>query len=141
MQTLQVLTLVLSATLPMYVSRKLLLQQGSITNFTGTFDPSQMIIVESFFILVPLLVYLSRFAFANGRRFREISFLLGGITYPLYLLHWKIGDTIISRYQEYTKVTPLSISFAAGLIGVSYFLSVYELPVRKFLKAKIETIL
>ncbi len=131
-------TLVASAILPIYISACLRAQQGQITNFTGSFDLDEMLIIESFFVIVPLLVFASRFPFANKKRFSKVSFMLGGITYPLYLLHWTIGITIISHYSVYGKISPLSIVVASFLILVSYLLSVYELPVRKYLKTKIE---
>lgn len=130
-------TLISSSLLPLYISNRLRDQQGVITNFTGSFEPNEMIIIELFFVLIPLVVYLARYSFFNTKKFTKICFILGGITYPLYLLHWKIGDTIISQYHEYTKVTILSVSVAVILVIVSYFLSTYELPVRKFLKEKI----
>lgn len=140
-QSVYMITLAVSSVLPIYISKKLLSQQGTISNFTGSFNTSQMFIVESFFIFIPLIIYLSRFQFTKYKNFSAICFVLGGITYPLYLLHWKIGDTIISQYQEYTKITALSITVAIGLIVVSYFLSVYELPVRRYLKERIEKII
>jgi peptidoglycan/LPS O-acetylase OafA/YrhL len=127
--------LLFAAVMPLYVSSSLLAQQGTITNFTGSFDSGEMRIVESFFIIVPLFVFGSYFF--QSKRFKDICFLLGGITYPLYLLHWKIGKTILSPYTDYGKVTTLSILFAIVLIAFSYWLSVVDLRVRKVLKAKI----
>jgi peptidoglycan/LPS O-acetylase OafA/YrhL len=134
-------TLTGAALLPIYVSKKLLEQKDTITNFTGSFGHTELLIVESFFIIIPLVVLLSSFSFANGKRFSKIAFALGGITYPLYLLHWKIGKTFLSQYQEYETITPLSVAFALLLVGFSYILSVYELPIRKYLKKTFENFL
>ncbi|MCF7898675.1 MAG: hypothetical protein K9L31_01860, partial [Candidatus Pacebacteria bacterium] len=137
-KTVYLTTLFASAIMPLYVSASLIAQKETITNFTGSFNWDEMMIVESFFIVIPLIVYMSLFSFAKTKKFANWCFILGGITYPLYLLHWTIGKTIISKYEEYTTISILSISVAVGLVVVSYFLSVYELPVRKLLKKKIE---
>ena len=137
---LYVSTIIISAIMPIYVSDRLRVQleAGTITNFTGSFNLDELMIVESFFIVFPIFVLLSYATFAKGKTFSKICFILGGITYPLYLLHWKIGDTIISKHTgEYGSVTIFSILFLVILIIVSFLLSLFDLKMRKFLKAKI----
>ena len=130
-------TLIASALLPVYVSAKLRAQQGTISNFTASFEPDEMIIVELFFILMPLAVYLSYFSFAKAKTFSKVCFILGGITYPLYLLHWKIGDTVITANgYTYGEVNYFSVAIATLIFAVSYVLSAYDLTLRKFLKRK-----
>ena len=124
-----------SAVLPLYVSASLIAQKDTITNFTGSFDLTEMKIVESFFIIVPLFVYGSYYF--QSKSFTKVALALGGITYPLYLLHWTIGKTILSPHTKYGTVTKLSVVFAIILVAVSYLLSVLELPVRKMLKKKL----
>jgi peptidoglycan/LPS O-acetylase OafA/YrhL len=129
--------LVAAALMPIYVSDRLRAQKDTISNFTGSFDYDELIIVELLFILIPAVVYFSKFSFAKNKTFTKISFALGAITYPLYLLHWKIGDTIITKYAHtYGKVTLLSSCVALCLIIISYYISLYELRVRKYLKKR-----
>lgn len=129
-------TLITSALLPIYVSAKLRAQQGTIFNFTGSFEPDEMIIVELFFILMPLAVYFSYFSFAKAKTFSKVCFILGGITYPLYLLHWKIGDTVITANgYTYGEVNYFSVAIATLIFAVSYVLSVYDLSLRKKMKS------
>ena len=131
--------LIISSLLPLYISAKLRAQQGMITNFTGSFDSGEMRVVLSFFVIVPVVVYLSRFSFAKTKKISSICFTLGGITYPLYLLHWKIGNLVISHSEyKYGSVNVMSVSFAVLLVVIAYYLSVYELSVRKYLKLKID---
>lgn len=128
-------TLLAAALLPLYISAKLRAQTGSITNFTGSFEPDEMLIVESFFLLIPLAVYFSYYPFAKAKSFSKICLMLGGITYPLYLLHWKIGETVISANGYiYGEVTYFSIGVAILITLISYVLSVYDITLRKYLK-------
>lgn len=125
--------------MPVYVSGKLQGQKETITNFTGSFDKGELVIVEALFAVMFLGVFLSRFSFAKNKVFAKIAFVLGGITYPLYLLHWKIGNTVITQYNNaYGTVTYFSIAIAVLLIAAAYVISIYDLPLRKALKQKLE---
>ncbi len=128
--------------MPIYISSKLQDQKETITNFTGSFDKGELVIVEVLFTVMFLGVFLSRFDFATNKCFAKIALTLGSITYPLYLLHWKIGDTIISHYNNaYGVITNFSIAVAVLIIIVSYFISIYDIPLRKSIKKKIEKFL
>lgn len=132
------LTLVSSALMPIYVSEKLLAQKDTISNFTGSFDPSELFIVESFFIVIPIVIFLSYLPFARKENVKKICFILGGITYPLYLLHWKIGDTIISHYgYHYGTVNVFSVCVAGAIFILATTLSLYDFKIRTFLKKKL----
>lgn len=131
-------TLACAALMPLYVSDAIRAQIGVITNITGSFDPDELMVIESFFIMFPLIVYLCTFNFAKNKTFGKVCFILGGITYPLYLLHWKIGYTLITSHgDKYGSVTTFSVFVAMLLIVVSLVLSLYEVKVRKFLKNKL----
>lgn len=139
-KVLYISTLIASAIMPIYVSDRLMVQlkAGTITNFTGSFSPNELIIVESFFIVFPLFVFLSFLSFTKNKTFVKFCFILGGITYPLYLLHWKVGDTIITHYgYNYGELNKFSVFIAIIIFLVSYLLSVFDLRLRKFLRKKI----
>jgi len=90
-----------------------------------------------FFITVPVLVYLSAYI----KNTRTISFfaILGGITYPLYLLHQKIGnailDFVITHYDRISW-SNLSIGFEAFIIVVAYFVYLQDKKMRSWLREK-----
>lgn len=129
--------LLAAASMPFYISDSLRAQAGHIANMTGSFEGNEIFIIASFFLVIPVAVYFSYSQFARGKRFAKICHILGGITYPLYLLHWKIGSTIIPHFGvEYGKVTLVSVIFAIALLAFSWLLSSYELDVRKYLKQK-----
>src|SRR3989339_257892 len=75
-----------------------------------------------FFTSVPILVYLS--VFIKNARVIHFFAILGGITYPLYLLHQKIGNAIlnfiIARYDKISW-SNLSIGFEVIIIIIAYF--------------------
>ena len=124
--------------MPVYVSSKLQGQKETITNFTGSFDHNELVIVLALFPIMFLGVFLSKFDFAKNKRFAKIAFILGGITYPLYLLHWKIGETITSHFgHHYGTMSYFSIGIAVLIFIVALVLSLYDIKLRKFLKFKI----
>jgi peptidoglycan/LPS O-acetylase OafA/YrhL len=127
-----------AALMPLYISDKLRLQKDTISNFTGSFNPDEMIIVELFFLLIPLAVYFSYNShIKSNKTFTKIALVLGGITYPLYLLHWKIGETLIRAYGfTYGEISYFSVGVALLIVFVSYCFSVYDLSLRKYLKKK-----
>ena len=91
-----------------------------------------------FFIVVPLLVYLST-RVKNPRVIYTLS-VLGGITYPLYLLHQKIGNAIMnSVIAHYDKISwaNLSISFEVVIVVIAYFVYLQDKKLRMWLKEKL----
>ncbi len=125
--------------MPMYISDKLQSQKATITNFTGSFDDiRELIILEALFPIMFIGVFLCTFNFTKNKHFAKIAFILGGITYPLYLLHWKIGNTVIThRGEEYGTITSFSIFVALCIFGLALILSLYDAKLRKALKKKI----
>jgi len=91
-----------------------------------------------FFTSVPLLVYLS--AFIKNVRMIHFFAVLGGITYPLYLLHQKIGNAIlnfvIARYDKISW-SHLSIGFEVVIIIVAYFVYLQDKKMRRWLQSVI----
>lgn len=92
-----------------------------------------------FFITVPFLVYLS--AYIKNTRVIHFFAVLGGITYPLYLLHQKIGNAtlnfIIARYDKISW-SNLSIGFEVLIILISYFVYLQDKKMRFWLAKKID---
>lgn len=125
--------------MPIYVSNKLQGQKETITNFTGSFNHGELVIVEALFAVMFLGVFLCNFDFAKNKVFAKVAFILGGITYPLYLLHWKIGSTIITDYNHaYGTLNYFSAGIAILIFATAWVLSIYDLKLRKFLKEKIK---
>jgi peptidoglycan/LPS O-acetylase OafA/YrhL len=91
-----------------------------------------------FFIMVPVLVYLSPYV-KNARAIRLLA-VLGGITYPLYLLHQRIGNAIMNYIiLNFNNISwsHLSIGFEVVIIFVAYAVYLQDKKLRSWLKAKL----
>ncbi len=90
-----------------------------------------------FFIVVPLLVYLS--PRVKNAHVINVLAVLGGITYPLYLLHQKIGNTLINYVGLNLDISwmYLSIGFEVIIILVAYFVYTRDKKMRNWLKLKL----
>lgn len=91
-----------------------------------------------FFTVVPILVYLSPHI-KNTRTIRILA-VLGGITYPLYLLHQKIGNAILNYVMaHYDKISwsNLSIGFEVVIIFVAYVVYLQDKKLREWMRLKL----
>lgn len=87
-----------------------------------------------FFISVPLLVYLSAHI-KNIRALRMLT-LLGGLTYPMYLLHQKIGNAVMNFVISHASIswTHLSITFEVFIFCISYWVYREDIRLRAWLR-------
>jgi peptidoglycan/LPS O-acetylase OafA/YrhL len=123
--------LLFAALLPIYISHVLKTSILPTTDYFGIFDKYSLLIAESFFIIMPLAVYLCRYV--TKRVFIKAAKIAGGITYPLYLMHQQIGSMLISLRSKYGLITFWSLFVAVFMIFAAYLVSVYELKGRKVL--------
>ena len=84
----------------------------------------------AFFLGVPILVYLSRYI--TNERVIKTLLIVGGLTYPLYLLHQRIGNMMIDLLTGISPVSwvTLVVSFEVVIIGVAYFAFVLDKKLR-----------
>lgn len=109
----------LAIILPFYNSYRLITHPTGGTNNFGIFDNHSMYFVASFFVIVPLAVYVSTYV-KTIKPFTTVTHVLGGLTYPLYLLHQKLGLVLIATFELSGRVTWVSIAVVGGVIGISY---------------------
>lgn len=90
-----------------------------------------------FFASVALLVYVSRFI--TSQRFLQWAIIIGGLTYPLYLLHQTIGNTIIKYVTDAYNIPWVqgAIVMQGLMIGAAYIAYVYDKKLRKKLTTKL----
>jgi peptidoglycan/LPS O-acetylase OafA/YrhL len=106
-----------------------------------TLNPYDNIIVSIlliiFFIGIPALVYLS----PRIKNIRTILILeiLGGITYPLYLMHQTIGNLVINRIKSAYNLpwNVTAIAFEIFVISTAYFVYLKDKKLREWLRSKL----
>lgn len=84
------------------------------------------------FGMVLFFIWLSRYL--ESSRARMVCGVIGGLTYPLYLLHQTIGRTILGLVGEGNKNALFVMVFMIGLSYVAYF---YDKRLRKWLTLKL----
>ncbi len=89
------------------------------------------------FLSIPALVYLSGYV-TNNRLIQGLA-VAGGLTYPLYLLHQRIGNILIEQTSGFAPVSWLTLvlCFEAIIIGVAYFASVLDTRVRAWITHRV----
>jgi len=90
-----------------------------------------------FFVGVPILVYLS--SYIKNKRAIGFFAILGGITYPLYLLHQKIGNAVlnfVTAHYDRISWSHLSIGFEVVIIFIAYLVYLQDKKFRAWLKIK-----
>lgn len=106
-------------------------------------NPNDTLIVSvlhiAFFLCIPMLVYLS--GYVTHQRTLQALAIVGGLTYPLYLLHQRIGNMTIDLLSGVSPVSwfTLVVCFEVVIIGVAYFVYVYERKFRESLRRTIAT--
>lgn len=91
-----------------------------------------------FFLSIPLLVYLSRYV-SHPRVMQGLA-IAGGLTYPLYLLHQRIGNMLIDLTTGIAPVSwpTLVACFEVIIIGCAYFLFVLDKRMREKAQAALK---
>lgn len=91
-----------------------------------------------FFAGTALLVYLSRDI--KSKEWISRAIIIGGITYPLYLLHQTIGNTLIKYITDTYHLLwgPTAVVFEVFIISVAYFVYLKDKKLRGWLRSKLE---
>jgi peptidoglycan/LPS O-acetylase OafA/YrhL len=90
-------------------------------------------ILVLFFISIPLFVYLSLFI-KNQRVIRGLA-VIGGLTYPIYLLHQRIGNMAINYFTNKWNIpwNIFAMSFEVVIIILAYIAYVKDKKIRAWL--------
>ncbi len=106
--------------------------------FPHPFDVSIItILLIIFFIGIPILVYMSRYV-KNPRVIHGLA-ILGGLTYPIYLLHQRIGNVVIGYFttRYYIPWDMFAIIFEIIIIAAAYVIYVQDKKIRTWLQKKL----
>ena len=89
----------------------------------------------AFFISTSLLVYFSKYV--THSRVVRLLFIIGGMTYPLYLLHQKIGNTVLNyvthAYNISWNLTVFMLEIV--IICISFVVYILDSDMRKWLRS------
>ena len=88
-----------------------------------------------FFITTIILVYLS--PKIHSPRWLVISAVIGGITYPLYLIHQTVGNTLIKYFESYGSLELRGGIMMIVAIMLSYIAYFYDKKLRMILSLKL----
>lgn len=112
-----------------YMSHKLNNETSSGLNSFGVYDKPSTVYVLSFFLIVTIAAIIS--LRIKNIRLIKVSKMLGGITYPLYLVHQKVGEIIIEKLHNFNSLV-ISMIVTIIMIVISYWVSVKEIKLRIF---------
>jgi peptidoglycan/LPS O-acetylase OafA/YrhL len=87
------------------------------------------------FSIVLLGVYISRFV--QGARVRRASAVIGGITYPLYLLHQTVGKNLIATFDRWAPFLVIALAVEALMFAACYGIFVVDKRLRAVLMEKL----
>jgi len=89
------------------------------------------------FILVPLFVFLIR---KLPHKINNLVIVIGGITYPIYLIHQRIGMIIAGELKSYVNSYVAYTLTIVMVLAFSYLLYRKDQEFRKYLKNKIKVL-
>lgn len=92
-----------------------------------------------FFVGVGLLVYIS--PYIKNKKTLTSFMIIGGITYPLYLLHQTIGNALIKYFAQTYDIpgTPIAYAVEIFIIIMAYVVYKQDTKMRTWLRAKLFT--
>ncbi len=121
--------------LPIFVSERLKINPTSSTNLFGIFDSTGYVILT-----VLTALFFSAIIWNRSIRYTKIALVLGAMTYPLYLLHYKIGETIVSLFEPFGRISLISFSVAISILILSYIMSIFDKKLRYIIMQKIKKV-
>lgn len=87
-----------------------------------------------FFLSVIFLIYISKYI--KGK-LQKIFIILGGLTYPLYLIHQTVGIILINYFENYLTHNLRAFIVIMFMITLSYFVYKQDKKLRAYLKTKL----
>lgn len=101
-------------------------------------------IYDSFAIIVafPLLVFLGASGQVKGKKTLAVCRFLGDISYPIYITHYPLiyifSAWVVNNNVPLSDAWPVALAVLAASILLAYaMVKLYDLPVRRWLSAKI----
>ncbi len=91
------------------------------------------------FLLVLFFIYISKYL--KNPKTRTLYAVIGGLTYPLYLLHQTVGRTTIDYFVQTTTFsrTNIAIGMEIAILILAYIAYREDKKLRSFLRKKLQT--
>ena len=86
-----------------------------------------------FFVAIPILVYCS--AYIKNNRILKVFAVIGGLTYPVYLIHQRVGNIVMNYVTNRYNIpwNTFAIIFEVVVIMLGYLLYKQDKKIRKYL--------
>jgi peptidoglycan/LPS O-acetylase OafA/YrhL len=125
--------IIISAATPFYISSVLSSDSNNRTNFFGIYDTTAQVLILLLFLFFPCVIYVSKYI--HNEKLFSVAKKLGIITYPLYLLHQKLGSLVLG--STFGTITLYSLLTVLGMIIFSYNIGMQEEVWRKKIYKKL----
>lgn len=103
--------------------------------YDGVYDVNTVIVLITLFFIVMFLVSTDKLNLFN----KKIFLYFGVLTYPLYLIHQKIGYIILNSFGAYINKWILLFSTIMLMLVASYLINKYiEKPLGNFMRQKLK---
>ncbi|GAB4163060.1 MAG: hypothetical protein Tsb0033_22840 [Winogradskyella sp.] len=103
--------------------------------YDGVYDTSTVITLITIFFIVMFLVSTDKLNLFN----KKIFLYFGVLTYPLYLIHQKIGYMIFNSFGTYINKWILLVTVIMIMLGVSYMINKYiEKPLGNYMRQRLK---
>lgn len=120
--------------LPIFVSERLKVNPTSSTNQFGIFEAPGYVILSILTVLFFLAVIYNK---TINTRWTKVALILGAMTYPLYLLHYKIGESIINIFEPFGSISTISLTVSLFILILAYIMSIFDKHMRRWILGKI----
>lgn len=135
----RIIGMIIAVSMTFVLSSTLYEQTVPVTNSFGMYDKGTSIMIGLLFVGMVGLVVFSKYV--TNKSALKGAVVLGGITYPVYLLHQIIGETVLGRIGIWGHANVLSVSFVICICLISYILYVHDIRVRRYLYTRLSKIL
>lgn len=120
--------------MPFILSHTLYAESTQVTNNFGMYHGVTSVLIGMLFVVMIGLVVFSKYM--TNKNTLGVAMVLGGITYPVYLLHQVIGATVLGRIGAWGYFGTLSILLVVMICLTSYILYIYDAKTRRYLHTR-----
>ncbi len=116
-----------------YISNHLIVinEAQTMTNKFGIFNQTNQMLIYYIFAIATLFTFLS--LFVTNKTLINYLQIIGLATYPLYLMHQRMGSMIIELYTEFGIIDKYSIIITIIIILIAIYIGIVDKDMRKYI--------